>query len=86
MISRFDPVDERTLFIRMAREYPARTAIFSFSLPLFVLVQLVNGYVNGGSLPLIGTFALLTVAFSIHLTRYQIAVYRRRAVTHRLGY
>jgi predicted permease len=75
--------NESALFVQMAQEYPVRTAVFTFGLPVFSLSQVVNGYVNEGSLALIGAFALLTVAFSFHLTRYQMAVYRRRAVTRR---
>jgi len=77
--------DERTLFLQMAREFPVRTVIFSFGLPLFALLQVINGYVNRASLVFVALFALVTVAFSVHLTRYQIAVYRRRNVSDRFG-
>jgi len=76
---------ERALFVQMAREYPVRTTIFTFGLPVFALSQVVNGYVNEGSLALIGALALLTIAVSLHLTRYQLAVYRRRDVTRRFA-
>ncbi|MGQ4557166.1 hypothetical protein [Halobellus sp. GM3] len=76
---------ERELFVQMAREFPVRTLIFTFGLPIFALAQVVNGYVNEGSLALLGALALLTVAFSVHLTRYQLAVYRRRGVTGRFA-
>jgi len=58
-----------------------RTGIFSFGIPVFALVQLVNGFVYGGSLPIIAAFAALTMAYSIQLTRYQVAVYRRKKST-----
>lgn len=65
-------------FVRMAREFPVRTGIFTFGLPAFALLQVVNGVVHGGSLPYIVAFAALMVAASIQLTRYQVAAYRRR--------
>jgi hypothetical protein len=74
-------MDETRLFVRMARELPIRTVIFSFGLPLFAMLQLVNGYLNDGAVEFIAVFALATVAFSVTLTRYQVAVYRRRLIT-----
>lgn len=74
-------MDETKLFVRMARELPIRTLIFSFGLPMFALLQLVNGYLNGGAFEFIAIFALATIAFSVTLTRYQVAVYQRRLVT-----
>lgn len=74
-------MDDRDLFVHMSRQFPVRTFIFSFGLPLFALFQLVNGYVNQGSLVLIALFSLLLTGFSVKLTQYQVAVYRRRSVT-----
>ena len=68
-------------FFRMVRRFPARTGLFTFSLPVFALFQLVNGLVHGGSLLYIGLFLALAVACSILLTQYQIAVYRRKRLT-----
>lgn len=75
-----DGFDETEAFARMAREFPVRTCIFSFGLPAFALVQLVNGLVNGGSVAYIALFGLLAVGCSVLLTRYHVAVYRRRRV------
>jgi hypothetical protein len=76
-------VDEHEQFLRMAREFPVRTAIFTFGLPVFGLLQIVNGYLNEGNLLFVCGFALVAAAFSVILTRYQVAVYRRRGVTGR---
>ena len=64
-------------FFRMAREFPVRTGIFTLGLPAFALLQLINGIVYDGSLAFIGIFAAVAVAFSVQLTRYHVAVYRR---------
>jgi|GEM_PF-926803 hypothetical protein len=71
-------MDELDVFLRMTREFPVRTAIFSFGLPVFASLQVVNGLVSGGSLPLIGLFAAVVVAYSVLITRYHVAVYRRK--------
>lgn len=65
-------------FVGMAREFPVRTGIFTFSLPAFALLQLLNGLVHGGSLRFIGGFVVLAVACSALLAQYQLAVYRQR--------
>ena len=65
----------------MANEFPVRTGIYTFGLPVFALLQLINGYVHEGSLLFIGLFAALVVAFSVILTQYHVAVYRRKNVT-----
>ena len=75
--------DDWDVFIRMAREFPVRTGIFTFGLPVFGLLQLINGVVYDGSLLFIGVFAALMVAYSIQLTRYHIATYRREKLVHR---
>ena len=74
---------EMDAFVRMAREFPMRTGIYTFGLPAFALLQLMNGYVHGGSLAFIGLFSAFSVACSVLLTRYQVAVYRRRLVGER---
>ena len=68
------------LFFRMAYEFPVRTTIFTFGLPAFGLLQLLNGFVHEGSLIYIGVFSALAVALSVVLTQYHMAVYRRRRV------
>ncbi len=74
--------DDQDLFLQMASEFPVRTGIYTFGLPVFALLQLINGFVHEGSLGYIGLFAVLMVAFSVKLTRYQIAVYRRQKVAN----
>lgn len=71
------------VLFRMAREFPVRTGIFTFGLPLFALLQVVNGIVYGGSIPLIGLFAALIVAYSVQLTNYHVASYRRQKLSKR---
>ncbi|WP_137287037.1 hypothetical protein [Halorussus salinisoli] len=73
--------DDHDAFRQMASEFPVRTGIFTFGLPVFALLQVLNGYVHESSFVSIGLFALLVVAFSVKLTQYQIAVYRREKVT-----
>ena len=79
-----DEPREMETFFRMAREFPVRTALFSFGLPAFALLQLINGVVNEGSLPFIALFAALVVAYSLQLTRYHVAAYHRRTLARRL--
>lgn len=74
---------EMDAFVRMTREFPIRTGVFTFALPMFALLQLLNGVLHGGSLLLIGSFVLLAVACSVLLTRYQLAVYRQRRLSRR---
>lgn len=78
-----DVADDTDAFFRMAREFPVRTGIFTFGLPVFGLLQLINGFVNGGSLLYIGLFSVLAVVCSVQLTRYQLAAYRRKLLTRR---
>ena len=70
-------MDDHDTFFQMANEFPVRTGIYSFGLPVFALLQLINGYVHEGSLAYIGLFAALIVAFSVKLTQYHVAMYRR---------
>ena len=61
---------------RMVREWPVQTLIFTFGLPLFACLQLLNVAVHGGSFFRAGGFAVLALACSVQLTRYQVSVYR----------
>lgn len=74
--------DGRT-FLRMAREFPVRTGVFTVALPAFALLQLLNGFVHGGRLAYVGVFALAVVAYSAVLTRYHVAAYRRYRLARR---
>lgn len=73
--------DDHDAFFQMASDFPVRTGIYSFGLPAFALLQLVNGFLHDGSLVFIGLFAALVVAFSAILTQYHVAVYRRKKAT-----
>ncbi len=75
-------LDDVAVFFRMAREFPVRTSLFTFGLPVFALLQLLNGFIYNGSLVFIGLFAVLVTAVSVNLTQYYIAVYRRQQLTH----
>jgi len=79
----YDARDDLETFRRMAREFPVRTGVFSFGLPLFAVLQLVNGYLHGGSLPIIAAFGAVAVVFSLQLTSYHVAVYRRERIDRR---
>jgi hypothetical protein len=74
---------EMDTFIRMTREFPVRTGLFTFSLPVFALLQLLNGVLNGGSLLFIGSFVVLAIACSVLLAQYQLAVYRQQRLSRR---
>ncbi|MFC4550536.1 MULTISPECIES: hypothetical protein [Halorussus] len=69
--------DDGTMFFEMAREFPVRTGVYTFSLPVFALLQFLNGFVHEGPLAYIGLFGVLVVVFSVMLTRYHVSVYRR---------
>jgi len=76
--------DDTTVFFQMARDFPVRTGLFSFGLPVFALLQLLNGWFNQGSVAIIGAFVVLMVLFSAQLTRYQLANYRRQRLSDEL--
>jgi len=66
---------------RMVREWPVQTLIFTFGLPLFVCLQVLNVSVHGGSFLRAGGFAVVALACSVQLTRYQVSVYRLRTLS-----
>lgn len=72
---------ELDTFFRMAREFPIRTGIYSFGLPVFALLQLLNGVVNGGSLLLMAGLAAFAIVCAVLVTQYHVAVYRRQQLT-----
>lgn len=74
---------ERAAFVRMAREFPLRTCIFTFGLPVFALLQLINGFLHGGPLHYIAGFSVLAVGCSVMLTRCHVAAYRRQRLVSR---
>jgi hypothetical protein len=80
-----DDPDELQTFRQMAREFPVRTIIYAVGLPAFALLQLVNAYLFEGSLLIIGVFATLMILCSIALTRYHVAIYRRRQIERQVA-
>jgi len=78
-----DTILDTTDFVRMARDFPLRTGLFTFSLPAFAAFQLFNGFVNGGSLTVIAGFAVVATICSILLAQYQVAAYRRERIARR---
>lgn len=76
--------NDTDVFLRMTREFPVRTGIYTFGLPMLAFFQVINGFIHGGSIVFIGVFSAFTVACSILLTQYQIAAYRRKRLAQRL--
>lgn len=73
--------NDRDAFVQMASEFPVRTLVYTCSLPVFGLLQLINGIVHGGSVGYIALFAAVLVVFSVMLTQYHVAIYRRKKLT-----
>lgn len=80
-----DLPDERAAFLAMVRAFPLRTCLFTFGLPAFALLQVSSGLFNDGPLVFGTLLALLAMALSVVLTRYQVARYRRQVVTDALA-
>lgn len=78
-----DLSDDTTAFLQMLREFPLRTGLFTFGLPVFALCQLINGYVHQRSLVGLSLALVVLVMVSVLLTQYQLAVYRRTQLTQK---
>jgi len=63
-------------FVRMASEFPVRTALFSFGPLVLAVLQLVNGHLHGIPIPYVGGFAALLIAFAVLITRYHLVTFR----------
>lgn len=63
--------------VRLARAFPVRTGLFTVGPIVIALVQLANGFVHDVSLLATGSFAAVMVAYSVLVTRYHLATYRR---------
>lgn len=74
---------DRSAFLRMARDYPYRTGLYTVGLPLLGVLQLLNGLVNGGSLLILAFLCAYAAVCSVLLTRHHLAVYRREHHTRR---
>jgi len=88
-VSRKTPLTENAAefqtFVEMAREFPVRTSIFTFGLPAFAALQVVSALFSDGSALIVAGVAIMMVVFSIGLTRYHVAAYRRQQVERRLA-
>lgn len=66
---------------RMGRQFPARTGLFTIGPVLFSLLQLLNCYLHGVSLLVAGGLSSVLVAYSVIVTRYHLAAFRRSELT-----
>lgn len=69
------------VFLRMAREFPIRTSVFTFVPLLFALLQFANTYVNGGSLLATGGFSAAVVGYAVLINRYHLAAFHRMTLS-----
>lgn len=69
---------DRPSFFAMCRAFPYRTALFTFGPMLVGLAQLINAYVHGSSVLLVGAVAAVMLAFSVLITRYHLVRFRIR--------
>ncbi|MDG5776605.1 hypothetical protein VB773_22470 [Haloarculaceae archaeon H-GB2-1] len=60
-------------FLRMARSLPVRTAVFTVGPLLVALAQLINAYVHGSDIFVVGVVAAMMVVFSVLATNYHLA-------------
>jgi len=67
---------EADYFGRMVRSHPVRTGVFSVGPIAFGLVQMVNSYVNGGSLLFAAVFLGVMAMFAAMATRYHLVTFR----------
>lgn len=67
-------------FEAMARQFPARTGVYTVGPPLVGLAQLLNSYLHDVSLLYAGLFTVLLLAFSVVITRFHLASYRVRVI------
>lgn len=66
---------------RMGREFPARTGLLTVGPVVFSLLQLLNCYLHGVSLVVAGGLSSVLVAYSVVVTRYHLAAFRRAELT-----
>ncbi|WP_436912333.1 hypothetical protein [Halosimplex marinum] len=72
---------EQPSFRQMCRATPFRTALFTLGPLLVGAAQVLNAVVHGSNLPLLAAVVAATVAYSVLVTRYQLATFRRRTLT-----
>ena len=78
MATRSDPS-----FLRMCRAFPMRTALFTLGPFVVAVTQVLNAFVHGGKLWLVAIVAAATVVFSVLVTNYHLAKFRRRRLSSR---
>lgn len=79
----FTIVQDTPLLLEMVRHAPVRTAIFSVGPIVLGVIQVVNVYLHGGTLPLVVAFAAVMAAFSVLVTRYHAASFERMRLSMR---
>ena len=70
---------------RMVRAHPLRTGLFSVGPILFGLIQMVNSYVNDGSVLFAAFFLAVMAAFAAMATRYHVVSYRVQYLDEQFG-
>jgi urea transporter len=71
---------DRPTFEEMCRAFPIRTGLFTFGPLLVGAAQSLNAVAHGTNLWLVAFIAVVTVAYSILVTNYHLASFRRRTV------
>jgi hypothetical protein len=71
---------EQPSFRQMCRETPYLTALFTVGPLLVGAAQVLNALVHGSNLPLLAAVVAATVAYSVLVTRYRLATFRRRSL------
>lgn len=74
-------MDDAVTLSQMARKFPVRTGLFTVGPVVFALLQLANSYVHDVSLLFAGVLAVVMLGFSVLVTRYHLAVFRRTTVS-----
>ncbi|MFC7143021.1 hypothetical protein ACFQMA_25310 [Halosimplex aquaticum] len=71
---------DRPSFEEMCRAFPIRTGLFTFG-PLAVgAAQSLNAVAHGTNLWLVAIIAIATVVYSVLVTNYHLASFRRRTI------
>ncbi|PSP65731.1 hypothetical protein BRC79_08415 [Halobacteriales archaeon QH_8_67_27] len=72
---------DRPSFGEMCRAFPVRTGIFTVG-PLAVgVAQSFNAVAHGANLPLVALIVAGMVAYSVLVTNYHLAMFRRRGIS-----
>lgn len=68
-------------FARMCRSFPVRTSLFTVGPLVFALAQLLNAFVHGIPVWRVAVIAAVMAVFSVLITSYHLAKFRRRRLT-----